>query len=120
MSDAEYNYSINHHRRTGRYKAEITGPDGSTFVSPPFFSEGDATAWAARYIDAKTAGLVQSARPASPATPATHVATTTRPVQVHRTAQQVASIMGLPAPRATGGCYYCGMPLVNGVCEDCG
>lgn len=39
--------------------------------------------------------------------------------QLDRQATLIASIMGFPAPRATGHCHYCGLPLVKGECEEC-
>lgn len=125
MSEADYTYTINYQRpRRGvpaAYVPEISGP--AAFIGPRFDTEQAATAWAEKYIAAKVAGLVQPTRPATAATAVPAVAVTPKrqhAPQIHRQAQNVATIMGLPAPRATNGCYYCGVPLRNGVCEDCG
>ena len=114
MSETEYSYTITHHRRTGRYTAEIIGP-GTDLTSPHFESEDKAAEWAGRYIEAKTAGLVQ---PAHQPAPTARVATSTPRVQVQRQPQQVAAMLGVRPPRPSRGCYYCGVPLVNGICED--
>jgi hypothetical protein len=37
-----------------------------------------------------------------------------------RQATRVANLLGLPEPRATGNCHYCGLPLdARGECEEC-
>lgn len=42
------------------------------------------------------------------------------PTQFDRTANHVADAIGLPAPKATGRCHYCGQPLNRrGHCEEC-
>lgn len=36
-----------------------------------------------------------------------------------RQATSVAAAAGMPAPRPTGRCHYCGLPLTGGECEEC-
>lgn len=39
--------------------------------------------------------------------------------QLDRQATRVARLADLPAPKPTGRCHYCGLPLTNGYCEEC-
>lgn len=70
----------------------------------------------------RIAGLAREA-PAAPrqdAPPTVEAPTTTTGALADRQATQVAEIIGLPAPAATGRCHYCGLPLNrSGQCEEC-
>ena len=126
MSETEYAFTITHHRtRAGRknfgeYIAEITGPNGFTLTSPRFYTDTQAREWADKFVAAKAAGLVKPALPTQEPKAAPASATTRRAYPtVDRQAARVANLMGLPAPKATGCCHYCGLPLTNGNCEEC-
>jgi hypothetical protein len=119
MSETEYTVTVDRLRRiagrmnSGGYTAQIASPDGFELTSPQFDSDEQARNWATRYIEAKTAGLIKARpQPSVPAAP--------RIVpQMDRQATRVANLAGLPAPKATGRCHYCGLPLTNGHCEEC-
>jgi hypothetical protein len=120
MNDEGYTYNITKHRarsgrfNTGGYTADISGPNNHTFTSPRFDTEAEAKSWAAKYIEAKSAGKVQAAKTPEPTPAPVHQAP-----QFDRQAERVARLTGLPAAPRTGRCHYCGQPLVNGHCAEC-
>ena len=115
-------YNIQRHHAKGlrpeSYSIQFTDPAAAPPVAPHFPGEGEARQWAERYLAAKDAGQIQAARKTTP--PAPQRARSAATPQVHRQAAQVANLLGLPAPAATTGCYYCGLPLRNGQCRECG
>jgi hypothetical protein len=119
-------YNIQRHHARGlrpeSYSIQFTNPTDAPSTTPRFPGEGEARQWAERYLTAKDAGQIQAARAATPPVPepAPRQARSTAARQVHRQAAQVASLLGLPMPAATTGCYYCGLPLRNGQCGECG
>jgi hypothetical protein len=64
-----------------------------------------------RAFDARVAALTEAAPAATP---------TTATGTADRQASNVARLLGVPTPTATGHCHYCGQPLNRrGECEEC-